>query len=131
MVTGRFLMFLFPFLKEMILGSMSIPEAIKGHKKKLLLIAAILLSFFLNIYTIPKLISISAAYIDVKKKHDQLTGIAAPEKKPSEPVKVPNTSVPPITPPSASIPPDSDYDRYSIFQSNFAKMIEDEKSKRK
>ena len=61
--------FFWPFLKEMILGEQTIRESAKTHKGRLLLIGVILASFALNAFTIPKLVKISAAHVELQRKY--------------------------------------------------------------
>lgn len=51
-------MFLWPFVKEIILGDKTLKEAAKHHKKKLVLIFIIFLSIWINFFTIAKIFSV-------------------------------------------------------------------------
>lgn len=128
----KLITFIFPFIKEMILGEKTIKEALKTNKMRVFLIGLILLSFFLNMFTIPKLVKISADYVILDRKYKELDerfkGVhqsphpvskppVEPEKKKEEPV-VPQEATPqyppyePVpTPPAeqpapADVPPD-------------------------
>lgn len=68
----KLITFLFPFIKEMILGEKTIKEALKTNKMRVFLIGLILLSFFLNMFTIPKLVKISADYVILDRKYKEL-----------------------------------------------------------
>lgn len=68
----KLITFIFPFIKEMILGEKTIKEALKTNKMRVFLIGLILLSFFLNMFTIPKLVRISADYVILDRKYKEL-----------------------------------------------------------
>ena len=61
---------IFPFIREMILGDKTLLEAIKTNKLKVLLLAAIMASFFLNVTMIPKLIEISNRYVRLHDRYE-------------------------------------------------------------
>jgi len=73
MLVFKAIAFFWPFLKEMILGEKTIRESLRSHKGRLLLIAAILASFALNAFTIPKLVKISAAHVELQRKYAAVT----------------------------------------------------------
>lgn len=73
MLVFKAIAFFWPFLKEMILGEKTIRESLKSHKGRLLLIGVILASFGLNAFTIPKLIKISAAHVELQRKYAAAT----------------------------------------------------------
>lgn len=125
MSSFKLIAFLFPFVKEMILGEKTIREAIRTNKMRVFLIGLILLSFFLNIVFIPKLVKISADYVILDRKYKEMDQHATklsshpviqppvkPERKPhSEPkieppasfVATPSPPEQPVTPPP--VPP--------------------------
>jgi outer membrane biosynthesis protein TonB len=88
---------LFPFIKEMILGEKSIKEALKTNKMRVFLIGLILLSFFLNMFTLPKLVKISADYVILDRKYKELEDKYKGINQSSHPVVKPST-VPKETP---------------------------------
>jgi hypothetical protein len=94
MSSFKLIALLFPFVKEMILGEKTIREAIRTNKMRVFLIGLILLSFFLNLVVIPKLVKISADYVMLDRRYKDLeqkssssithpNPRAQPEKKPS------------------------------------------------
>lgn len=86
MLTFKAITFFWPFLKEMILGESSMKDALKSHKGRVLLIGVILLSIVLNVFTIPRLIAISAAHVELQRKYAQAlrdTGTELPQPPPS------------------------------------------------
>lgn len=87
----KLLTFLFPFIKEMILGEKTIKEALKTNKMRVFLIGLILLSFFLNMFTIPKLVRISADYVILDRKYKELEDKYKGINQSSHPVVKPST----------------------------------------
>jgi hypothetical protein len=82
----KIISFLWPFLKEVILGDRTIREALRHHVGRILLIGLILLSVGLNFLTVPKLLSISYEYIELKRKYEQLSkarGVDPPAQPPA------------------------------------------------
>ena len=71
MLTLKVVAFLWPFLKEMLLGDKSILETIRGAKNRLALVVLILVSLILNAFTIPRLVEISSEYLSLHKKHEE------------------------------------------------------------
>lgn len=67
-----FIRFLWPFLKEMILGDRSLKEAIKHHKWRVLLLGTVILSIVLNFLTIPRLLSLAHDHVELKRKYATL-----------------------------------------------------------
>ncbi len=68
----KILPFIWPFVKELMLGNKTLAEAFKDNKKKVLMTLIIMLSFALNIFVIPKLITISGQHILLQREHDKL-----------------------------------------------------------
>lgn len=68
----KLLPFIWPFVKELILGNKTLTEAFKDNKKKVFLTIAIMLSFALNIFAIPKLITISGQHVILQREHDEM-----------------------------------------------------------
>ncbi len=90
MLVFRVLAFLWPFLKEMFLGPMSLMEALKKHKGRVFIIAVICLSIVVNFFAIPRLFQISAEHVLLKKKYIELRREIdgkLPEEPPVEPLK--------------------------------------------
>jgi hypothetical protein len=72
MLIFRIIGFLWPFLKEMILGDKTLKEALKSHKGRVLLIAGIILSVCINFFAIPRLVDISSKYVLLKREYESL-----------------------------------------------------------
>ncbi len=88
--------FFWPFLKEMILGEQTIRESLKSHKGRLLLIGVILASFALNAFTLPKLVKISAAHVELQRKYNAATrDYPDPRTGPPPPVVTPEKNLSP------------------------------------
>lgn len=68
----KVLMFLWPFLKEMILGPKSVGQAIQTNKMKVLTLGVVLISFMLNFFMIPRLVAISSDYLTAKKEYEHV-----------------------------------------------------------
>lgn len=68
----KLLPFIWPFVKELILGKKTVAEAFKDNKKKVLLIGVIMGSFATNIFVIPKLISMASAHVILQREHEKL-----------------------------------------------------------
>lgn len=64
--------FLWPFLKEMILGDKSLVEALRYHFGRVLVMAVIVLSIALNFFTIPKLLALSYDHVELKRNYAAL-----------------------------------------------------------
>lgn len=124
----KLISFLFPFIKEMVLGEKTVRDALKTNKMKVVVLVIIMLSFILNVYFLPKLIRISADYVRLERKYKALEGgekkvSDVPTPKPAEqppavrqePPKVeadsdkptPPEPNPPTTPPNTAqqVPP--------------------------
>lgn len=152
----KVLAFLWPFIKEMVLGDKTLKEAIKDNKKKVLLALLIMVSVGMNFFTISRLVVVSQNYINVEKKY--LTAIkpatdhpAIVEKhKGGKPIPVPPPAVPtqtttpvpvvaienkpittkPVIPKTTTKPKKkvgpSNVDRYSKMKDDFDKIKERE-----
>ena len=68
MIALRFVTLFFPFIRETILGKATIREAFKYAPRKLVLLCAVMLSFFLNAIFLPQ-------YITLRKEHAALAGL--------------------------------------------------------
>lgn len=64
----KFIAMIFPFIREMILGEKTLLQALKTNKLKLFLLAAIMASFTINIFFIPKLVEISDRYVKLRDR---------------------------------------------------------------
>lgn len=76
----KVLVFLWPFIKEMILGGMSIKDAIRTNKRSVFIFIVITLSLILNILTVSRLIVITNDYIELKNKPAPSIPAPAPVK---------------------------------------------------
>jgi hypothetical protein len=93
----KLIAFIFPFIKEMVLGEKTVREALKTNKMKVAVLTLIMLSFFLNIVFIPKFFKVAAEYVMLEKKYKenstgpQKTPVvpAVPAPKPKEPKEQP------------------------------------------
>lgn len=68
----KLLPFIWPFVKELMLGDKTVMEAFKTNKKKVIMTALIMLSFAVNIFIIPKLITISGQHVMLQREHEKL-----------------------------------------------------------
>lgn len=71
MLALRFLGSLYPLLKDIFLEGKSLKEAANDSKRKLLILAGVLLSIILNFYLIPRILSLSAHIVVLEKKLKQ------------------------------------------------------------
>jgi len=94
-VTLKVLRFLWPFVREMVLGEKTLPEAVKTNKGRVFIIGLIFVSFVTNLYIVPKVWSISSDYIDLKKTHEALLA------KSQNPAPVAVKPTPTVKPPTA------------------------------
>jgi hypothetical protein len=144
----KILAFLWPFLKEMILGKKTIAESIKTNKKKVGLVFLVVGSLFLNMFTVQKLVIISEEYIKLQKKDNETiaklnntindcTTLAAKNtvKILTKPVNVEPKSTPPPVPNIVVENPDGrskkhiasdDSKRYNSLVKELSKMKESE-----
>lgn len=68
MIALRFVTLFFPFIRETILGKATIREAVRYAPRKLILLCAVMLSFFLNAIFLPQ-------YITLRKEYNVLSGV--------------------------------------------------------
>lgn len=80
MLMWRTITLLWPFLKELFLGKKTLREALKTNKGRVLLIGAIIGSVVMNIWLVPNIVRISADYVELKHKYDDLKTV--PEAPP-------------------------------------------------
>jgi hypothetical protein len=74
--------FIFPFIREMILGEKSLREAVKTNKMRVFVIFLIMLSIFMNFFFLPKLVRVSADYVMLEHQYQTLE-----QQHPSTPVR--------------------------------------------
>lgn len=150
----KVLAFLWPFIKEMVLGDKTLKEAIKDNKKKVLLALMILASIGLNFFAISRLVVVSKDFVVLQKKHvaatksiEELTAAMEKSIKTGEPVAAihdasdkPNTpdevaaEVPVKKPKPAPVKvvkksrvkDNANTDRYSKMKDHFDKIKEQE-----
>lgn len=72
MFAVQILKFLWPFIKEMIIGKNSFRYALRKNRVKVFFFALVILSFFLNLVLVPRLISISASHVELSRHTTQL-----------------------------------------------------------
>jgi outer membrane biosynthesis protein TonB len=68
----KVLVFIWPFIKEMVLGDKSVGEAAKDNKMKVLIAFIMIASIGLNMFTINRLWAISQNYLDLRKEYATL-----------------------------------------------------------
>lgn len=66
---SKVFMFFWPFLKEMILGEKTVKQAVETNKWRVLTLGVILMSISLNFLAVPKLISVTQDYLELRKKY--------------------------------------------------------------
>lgn len=135
----KLLPFIWPFVKELILGNKTVAEAFKDNKKKVLLTGVIMASFAINIFAIPKLVSMASAHVILQREHDHLQtqynelkntspiqggkAVAGVEDPPRQPVQQEETpahvSVSKPAHPSTSAPKD---DRLEAMRKHFDEL---------
>ena len=84
----KVLAFLWPFIKEMVLGDKTLKEAIRDNKKKVALAFFILASLGMNFFLIARIVVISQKYLELQKLHTAEHATVHP------PVKVPTVLKP-------------------------------------
>lgn len=93
----KILTFMWPFVKEMLLEDKTVIEAFKTNKKKVLLAAVVMLSFAINAFVIPRLITISKNHVILQREHEKLVAVMSELKsvdqlngrKPTAPIEDP------------------------------------------
>jgi hypothetical protein len=65
----KILLFIWPFIKEMVLGKKTMKEAIKDNKRKVAIAFVIVASLGLNMVTLTRLWTLSAQYVDLQKRY--------------------------------------------------------------
>lgn len=70
--SGFAIKYLWPFLKELVLGDKTVREAIRTNKMRVFVLLLIVCSFLVNFNAVPRLWEISASYVKLEKKYDKL-----------------------------------------------------------
>lgn len=65
--------FIWPFLKELLLGERTLKEAVRSNKVRLITIGVILLSVALNFFLLPRLVTITRDHLELMKKYKEVT----------------------------------------------------------
>lgn len=91
MLFFRIVAIFWPFLKEMILGDKTLPQAMRRHRGRLFILGMIFFSLFLNAFAVPRLLKISSDYVILNRKYQQLT-------------HAPISTIPPATAPPLPTP---------------------------
>jgi hypothetical protein len=68
----KLLPYIWPFLKDMILGRKTFLEALRDNKKKALLVIVIIFSFGLNFFLVPRTTRMAMDYIALDKKYKEI-----------------------------------------------------------
>lgn len=68
----KLLPYIWPFLREMVLGNKSIFAALRDNKKKVFFITLVIVSFGLNFLTVPRLLTMSMQYVTLDKRYKEL-----------------------------------------------------------
>lgn len=82
----KLLTYIWPFVKELMLGDKTLVEAFKTNKKKVFMTVIIMLSFAINIFIIPKLLTISGQHVILQREHEKLRAQHL-EMKDTSPIK--------------------------------------------
>lgn len=69
----KVLAFIWPFIKEMVLGDKTLKEAIQDNKTKVLFAGIVMLSFALNFFAVTRLVVISKDFVVLQKKYTAST----------------------------------------------------------
>lgn len=86
----KLIAFIFPFIKEMVLGEKTVRQALKTNKMKVLILGVIMLSFLMNMMLVPKYVKLAANYVGLEKKYKALQNgpvkppVLVPAEKPKE-----------------------------------------------
>lgn len=67
----KVLAWLWPFIKEMVLGDKTFKEALDDNKKKVLLIILIFVSLGLNLFLVPRVVVISSNFLALEKENEK------------------------------------------------------------
>lgn len=67
----KVLIFVWPFLKELLLGEATVKEAVQNNKVRVVAIFIIALSLALNFLALPRLVYLAKEHLDLVKAHNQ------------------------------------------------------------
>lgn len=70
----KIFMFIWPFIKEMVLGDRSVRETARDNKLKVLLAFVLAASLVMNIFSVNRLWTLSQQYLDLRKEYAFLDG---------------------------------------------------------
>jgi hypothetical protein len=91
--------FIWPFLRELVLGEKTLKQAVQSNKIRVLAIGIIFLSLALNFFALPRLVSITNEYLTLSKKYkdvaEQLKELQDKKNLPHPPVATPPEAHPP------------------------------------
>ena len=68
----KLLPYIWPFLKDMILGRKTMLEALRDNKKKVLLVVIVIFSLGLNFFMVPRTTRMAIDYLALDKKYKEL-----------------------------------------------------------
>jgi hypothetical protein len=71
----KILTFLWPFIKELVLGEKTVRQAIKSNRWKLVLTIVICISFVVNLLAVPRLVVMANDYVKLNKKYELQTTV--------------------------------------------------------
>lgn len=94
----NFLKFLWPLIKELVLGEKSFKDALRTNKMRASLIILIFVSIITNFFAIPRIVSITRDHLELVKKYEALTKAPVSGAPPS---KTPEIAPPQSLPPAA------------------------------
>lgn len=77
----KVLAFLWPFLKELVLGKKTVKQAIKTNKWKVFLLCLISTSFVVNLLAVPRLLAIANDYVKLNKKYEMQVDLISKSNK--------------------------------------------------
>lgn len=129
----KVLFFLWPFVRELVLDDMTVTEAVKNYKIRVMFMIMIVLSFGINAFLIPRSFQIAADLAALERKHKQATDdLAQFKKKPAAPTAVvtpvdavkpiPADTNPPPNKPTRKPAPVINNDRYDHVKNRFRQI---------
>lgn len=71
----KILTFLWPFIKELVLGEKTVRQAIRSNRWKLVLTIVICISFVVNLLAVPRLVVMANDYVKLNKKYELQTTV--------------------------------------------------------
>lgn len=102
----KVLAFLWPFIKEMVLGDKTLKEAIQDNKKKVAFAIFVLCSVGFNFFLMVRLVAISQKYLELEKLHPT-TAVVEPHAH-AAPVPTALKPKPRVPDPVADVPAEVD-----------------------